>query len=68
MKKISIDIAYETCDELLKTFENLTRIGIKYEILQANGPGGGWPEIELTGTITKLNCWLAKHGYDILVK
>lgn len=68
MKKISIDIAYDTCDELLKTFENLTRIGIKYKILQAKGPGGDWPEIELTGTITKLNHWLAKHGYDILVK
>jgi len=68
MKKISLDIAYENSDDLLETFASLTRNEIKYKVLQAKGPGGGWPEVELTGTIKKLNNWLAKHGYDIFVK
>lgn len=49
MKKIKLDLAFETSLELLKALENLTNDGINYRVIHAEGPGAKWPEFELEG-------------------
>jgi len=62
MKKI-IDLAYNNVDDLLKTFEELSKLDISIKVLKSNGPGAGWPEIELNGPKKKIIKWLTKNDF-----
>lgn len=37
---------------------------IKLEVVVPEGPGGGWPVVEVSGTETAVTHWLALRGYD----
>jgi hypothetical protein len=45
-----LDICYDDARDILKVFERMTKNKVTYEVMQAVGPGGGWPEIKVTGT------------------
>ena len=48
---IDIDLALET-EAKVKAFAN--KIGLKVEIIDLNGPGGGWPYVAFIGERKKL--------------
>lgn len=49
MNKILVDIAYDTLDDFHTTLAKIVNSGVTYRIIHINGPGAGWPEVELAG-------------------
>jgi hypothetical protein len=62
MKTIVLDLAYEnSIDDIYQSFENTN---ISMIVLNEEGPAGGWPECELTGTEENLREWLLANYCD----
>jgi hypothetical protein len=47
---LTLDVCFEDANELLRTLARMTECKVAYKVLQSQGPGGGWPEIEVHGT------------------
>lgn len=54
MKKIIVDIAYDTLNDFHITLAKIVNSGLTYRILNINGPGAGWPEVEVSGDESQL--------------
>lgn len=62
MKTIVLDLAFENSfNEIFQSFEN-TKINMI--VLNEEGPAGGWPECELTGSEEDLRVWLLENYCD----
>lgn len=50
MATLQLDVAHEedTVEEALATIP--ADIGVTHEVVDPNGPGGGWPIVEFTGS------------------
>jgi len=59
-----VDICYDGPDDLLLCLENISKMGISIKILNAQGPGGGWPNILLKGTKKNIKKALLFIGVD----
>ncbi len=59
---IVIDLAYENgISELYDMFKDTE---IEFEVLNEDGPGGGWPECQLTGEKSDIRQWLIEKYCD----
>ena len=62
IKSIIIDLSYE--NDISELYEEFAKSSIKLKVLQEEGPGGGWPEVELTGEEEDLRAWLLENHDD----
>ena len=62
--EIKIDVAFESDNELLELMAHWTKLNINYKVINAKGPGAGWPEIKLFGDNEILCNELKRMGYD----
>lgn len=74
MGKLNIDIVaephindYGICTDLI--FEDGTRFydvdhGIDFDLIEAQGPGGGWPNIDLRGSKKAVRAWLEANEWE----
>ena len=59
---IQLDLTYEeTIQELFVIFD---KTDIEFEVLEENGPGGGWPVCQLTADEEVLEKWLLENYCD----
>jgi hypothetical protein len=47
---VVLDVAYDTPEQILELLEDFAKNDVACRVLAAQGPGGGWPELELKGT------------------
>jgi len=65
MASIVLDMAYDepTLEEAIIRVE--TEFGLKLEVVNENGPGGGWPEIKFIGDKSEIIRFLDEaYGMD----
>ena len=61
------DTAYKNEKDLERFKKKVQSMGIKVKVIDAHGPGGGWPIIRYTGKIKDLVKMIKKHwGSDYL--
>ena len=64
MTKVSIivDLAFE--DDISELHDEFAQTEIELKIVTEVGPGGGWPECELTGEESVIRKWLLENYCD----
>jgi hypothetical protein len=65
MIKVVIDIMAETQNELIVATEQAEQKGVTLSVLNYEGPGGGWPEVELSGDDTAVTDLLREWGFEL---
>ena len=65
MIKVVLDIMCETQNELVVATEEAKAKGVKLSVLQYEGPGCNWPEIELSGDDTAVTDLLREWGFEL---
>ena len=62
MSKARIDVDVDTTDDELGALKReLSDRGLTMRVLQEEGPGGGWPEVEVEGDEETLRVWLVSQ-------
>ena len=61
---IELDMCFDESEQSWEDFQDENEFqdyGLEPEIIDPEGPGGGWPIVQLKGPKVSIRCWLADH-------
>ena len=65
IRSADVDVTVEGTREIQRFIRQMKNNGLGARLIQARGPGGGWPVFRITGTAERLSTWLVEdYGID----